>query len=90
LPLCSPSCPVVAPGPAAAATTTSAAPAPSASTTFVSPSASPVCGPALGAWCPHRQVAPFVRLLGITQSLSAPAPIAMYQTLHLIQNCRSY
>ena len=36
----------------------------------------------------------FVRLLacllGITQDLSAPAPIARYQTPHLIQNCRSY
>ena len=32
----------------------------------------------------------FVRLLGITQDLSAPAPIARYQTPHLMQNCRSY
>ena len=32
----------------------------------------------------------FVRLLGITQDLSVPAPIARYQAPHLIQNCRSY
>ena len=31
-----------------------------------------------------------VRLLGMTQDLSAPAPIARYQTPHLNQNCRSY
>ena len=36
----------------------------------------------------HSWVQLFVRLLGITQDLSVPAPIARYQTPHLIQNCR--
>eukprot|EP01048_Picozoa_sp_COSAG05_P005054 COSAG05_NODE_291_length_12036_cov_15.352266_6_plen_89_part_00 len=31
-----------------------------------------------------------VRLVGMTQDLSALAPIARYQTPHLIQHCRSY
>ena len=30
----------------------------------------------------------FVRLLGMTQDLSVPAPIARYQAPHLIQNCK--